>query len=174
MLQLVTPHILRRRTTSTYTHSSSDVKATVEYFLKSTARDRNLCQAGGVVVPNQNVGGRGGGQGRGGGRGRVGRGGQDGGGDDRGQDGGGVVRGDIENLFPHSANCARTRRCRGCLNLIQGEGYERERLRLANQTQQCQHCQDAICKNHRRIVCIPCSNKFLINENNNEIDFEMD
>ena len=26
-------------------------------------RNRNLCQAGGVVVPNQNVGGRGGGQG---------------------------------------------------------------------------------------------------------------
>ena len=102
VLQLVT-HIVRRRTTHSYISSSSVFKATTEYFLRITAlaRERNLCQADGVVVPNQMVGGRGG--------------------------------GDRQNPFPHSSDC---------LNLIQGDGYDREKQRLSCQTQQCQQCEN--------------------------------
>ena len=153
VLQLVTPHILRRRTTHSYISSSSGIKATTEYFLRITARERNLCQADGVVVPNQMIGGRGGGRGRGG---RGGRG------------------GDRQNLFSHSSDCPRTRKCRECLNLIQGDGYDREKRRLSSQAQQCQQCENAVCKNHRKIVCIPCADRLVINENNNDFDFEIE
>ena len=147
VLQLVT-HIVRRRTTS-----SSVIKATTEYFLQITATESNLCLADGVVVPNQMVGGGGGDGGRGG---RGGRGGA------------------RQNLFCHSSDCPRTRKCRVCLNLIQGDGYEGEKQRLGCQTQQCQQCENAVCKSHRKIVCIPCANRLVMNENNNEFDFEIE
>ena len=114
VLQLVT-HIVRRRTTHSYISSSSVIKATTEYFLKITATERNLCLADGVVVPNQMVGGGGGGGGR---------------------------VGDRQNLLPHSSDCPRSRKCQECLNLIQGDGYDREKQRLSCQTQQCQQCEN--------------------------------
>ena len=150
MLQLVTPHILTRKTTYNYIHSSSEVKATVEYFLKITERERNLCQAGGDAVVAALAGGGGGG-----------------GGDDGGREA------EQENLFPHSASCPRMKRCRECLNEVQGPGYERARAALSNQSQQCQHCKSTVCKEHRRVVCVSCSHKFVLNENNNN-DWEVE
>ena len=115
VLQLVTPHILRRRTTYNYRYSSSEIKATVEYFLKITAKDRNLCRAAGDEIVNQIVGVR-----------RI----EEevgGGGDGRIEDTvGGGGDGSV-NLSPHPASCSRSRRCRECLNLLQGQGYEREK-----------------------------------------------
>ena len=50
--------------------------------------------------------------------------------------------GDRQNLFPHSLDCPRSRKCRECLTLIQGDGYDREKQRLSCQTQQCQQCEN--------------------------------
>ena len=116
----------------------------MEYFLKITARERNLCQADGDAVVAAVGGG--------------------------GDVGGGEVQG---NLFQHSASCPRTRRCRECLNQVQGPGYERERARLTNQSQQCQKCKSSVCKEHRRVVCVTCADKFVMKENNNN-DWEVE
>ena len=35
-----------------------------------------------------------------------------------------------DNLFPHAANCARTRRWRECLDGLEGQGCEKERAKL--------------------------------------------
>ena len=85
--------------------------------------------------------------------------------DDNNNHGAGIVAEDViqarVNHFPHTWKCdKRSRRCKTCLADICGSGYEIARHSMANQSQQCQHCGQAVCKSHQVLLCVTCSNKF--------------
>ena len=46
ILQMVTPHIQRRKLSATFKHTSTITKSTLEYFLLTTKSDRAQCQVG--------------------------------------------------------------------------------------------------------------------------------
>ena len=79
---------------------------------------------------------------------------------------------DRENHFPHPWKCSRTRRCKACLRGVQGEGYTAARNSMKIQAQQCQHCKEAVCKDHQVLLCKDCSSKFTIRNNDDDDNYD--
>ena len=68
-------------------------------------------------------------------------------------------------LFPHDASIRRGRSCTQCLKNA-GRGQK-----LQGAVLQCQHCTNAVCKNHKVIICLECKQKTSFREdgdNNND------
>ena len=63
-----------------------------------------------------------------------------------------------EDLFPHDASIRRGGACTECLKNA-GRGQ-----RLQGAVMQCQHCTNAVCKNHKKIVCLECTKKISFRE----------
>jgi len=86
---------------------------------------------------------------------------------------GGSDEGD-ENLFPHSRNAEKSKRCTTCIKEILGVGYCDARKKLAAVFLQCQRCKDSICKKHHFAVCHTCAASLTTRVNNvvgNDDDF---
>ena len=87
-----------------------------------------------------------------------------------GDRGGGAAGG----VLPYPRMSDTPRRCKYCLEAVMGQGYTQARKKIGQVTQQCQKCQDPLCKNHLIVICQGCAASITNVNNNNDDDFEED
>ena len=73
------------------------------------------------------------------------------------------------HLFPHDNMAESISRCAGCVKSLPSEGHRAAKNKLGKIRTQCSRCQAITCKEHYKLVCMPCTKDLQMKEGEVEI-----